>query len=532
MSLSKNLLKHTSIYSAANLLERLVSFILLPFYAHIFETEGYGVIGLVDAAVGILAIALSTGLHQGIVREYYEQPANDRGIVTSTAIRLAWGMACVVMPLPILFSPWISHVMLGDARYYPVIVLALITLTVDIGGKCAASYLIIQQRSLLLASLGLVRLLVAVSLNIVLVLVLQVGIIGIFIASLVATSVAAAIVLFVAIRENGFAFDRRIAGLLWRFQRPLIPAEIVAFAARQIERVLLRFTTGGLNAVGVLEMAYKFPPLLNILLVTPFTLSWQTKSMELAEDAGAPVVMGEVFTTFYFVLLFGALLLAVDVGPLLMVLTPRGFWQGARIAQIEVVTTVLGGLVGFMSFGLIYRKRTGKLAVIRATMSIAKVAASIYMIATFGLAGAAFSALLRESATLLWVTRESQRMYRVEFPRFRIAALTAGAVALFAVVELTQSAGFGPALLVASGALPTMVDWVALTPLAWLRGGHLVDLLKVRQEALAMLIMNTLLATGYLTMIGVARPGLPGRATLAVRRRVSALAAARRSGAA
>ena len=40
MSLVRNILKHSMVYSIANVLGRLVGFIMLPFYAHIFETEG------------------------------------------------------------------------------------------------------------------------------------------------------------------------------------------------------------------------------------------------------------------------------------------------------------------------------------------------------------------------------------------------------------------------------------------------------------------------------------------------------------
>ena len=48
MSFTSNIFKHAAVYSGANALGKLVGFILLPFYAHIFDTEGYGIIGMDD----------------------------------------------------------------------------------------------------------------------------------------------------------------------------------------------------------------------------------------------------------------------------------------------------------------------------------------------------------------------------------------------------------------------------------------------------------------------------------------------------
>jgi len=43
MGLGRQTFKHTIIYSMGTVFGRLASFLMLPFYAHIFQAKGYGV---------------------------------------------------------------------------------------------------------------------------------------------------------------------------------------------------------------------------------------------------------------------------------------------------------------------------------------------------------------------------------------------------------------------------------------------------------------------------------------------------------
>lgn len=59
MGLGRQIFKHTIIYSMATVIGRLASFLMLPFYAYIFQAEGYGVIAMIDTSLGFLTILLT-----------------------------------------------------------------------------------------------------------------------------------------------------------------------------------------------------------------------------------------------------------------------------------------------------------------------------------------------------------------------------------------------------------------------------------------------------------------------------------------
>jgi O-antigen/teichoic acid export membrane protein len=419
--LTREVFKHAAIYSLATVLGRLISFVMLPFYAHIFHAEGYGVIGMIDATLGILVIVFAQGFHLAAMRIYHQEKGDRKLLVIGTTVYLAGGLALVAIVLPLIFSVQLSRIFLGSEAHAILLVLSLITFVIDTVCHGATTALFISQRSIAYSSIALVRLVLGLALNLVLVIVLGVGLIGIFITSLVTGLVACAMTLWLVTKEHQLRYDREIAGRLLRFQGPLLPGDLIAFASRQAERFLVRFLVD-IRAVGVLEMAYKFPPLLNLFVSIPFSQAWRTKSLEIAEvDANAPAILGKMFTKYLFLMVFAGVVLAVVIESLLHILTPPEFWGAARIARIEVVTTILASANTMLAFGLMYRNKTGVISVIRSLLAVAKIPLAFIMIAKFGLQGAAYAALIIEVVLTYLLWSRSQSSYRIDYEYGKLA---------------------------------------------------------------------------------------------------------------
>lgn len=500
MGIGRSTFRHTAIYSVATVLGRLASFIMLPFYAYIFQAEGYGVIGMIDTSLGILTVVLAGGLQTAILRIYHEQGDEAaKKLVLGTGILLVWGIGAALVVLPILFSAPLSSLVLGNADYYPAFCLALVTFVIDVAGQSASTVQIIRQQSVLFSVIGLVRLMVGLGLNIWLVVIVQVGLIGVFISSFVSAVVGAVAFHAVAAREHGLGFDRKIAADLLRFQLPLLPGEIVAFVGRQAERVVVRIQLG-IEGMGVLEMAYKFPPLLNHFIAVPFRRAWNTKSIEIAAQQDAPNVISEMFTRFVFVMTFAGLVLAVCIRGLLELLTPPEFWPAARVAQVEIVTTIVGAAGTYLTFGLIYHKRTLTLSLVKSVLTPVKILMAFAFVATWGLAGAAYSALVIELITLVWISSRSQACYRIPIEYGKLFLMAVVAAAMFAALDGNAYAGFPPADFVRQHVFaPSLRVLENLAPV----GGKLVKFaqyLSERQEAALQALLNAVFSLAFLAL--------------------------------
>lgn len=504
MGLGKTIFRHTAIYSAATVLGRLASFLMLPFYAHIFQAEGYGVIGMIDASLGLLTVLLTGGFQMAILRIYHEQAEPRKVLALGTGIRLVWGIGAGLILLPLIFSAPLSRFVLGSSEYYPLFCLALVTFVIDTAGQSASTIQIIRQQSLLFSAIGLARLFIGLGLNIWLVVILRVGLIGIFISSFVSAAVGAIAFHVVAAREHGLGFDRQLARELLRFQLPLLPGEIISFLGRQAERILVRILIG-LGGMGVLEMAYKFPPLLNLFINIPFQRAWRTKSIEIAGQEGAPRIISQMFTRYLFMMVFAGLLLAVTIRSLLELMTPAEFWPAARIAQVEIVTTILSGCSGYLAFGLIYHKRTATLSVIRSALTPAKIALGVGMITAWGLAGAAWSALLIEAVTLIWLVSKSQTLYRIPLEYGRMVAIAAAAGVLFLLLDGNSYIGFAPADLLREHLFAPLTAFLQGTPLGAWKSGKLVQLLQEKQDVALRAMFNGLFCLPFLALLPLLR---------------------------
>ncbi len=409
MSTTRSTMKHAAVYSAAAMAGRITGFIMLPFYTHILHGQGYAVIGMLDVGLGFLLSLLVWGLQGSIIRLYHdEKDPTRKPVVVSTGIILI-GVTTAVLTIPmILLSRPISSLLLDDPDLSRLTIMALISFNFDMMGQAASAWLLVRRKSAQMAGLSLMRLFLGLSLNIYLILIKDMGLDGYFISSLVVNGLSFLAFTSIAFRQCGREFDPTIARTISRFLLPLIPGSLAAWIGRQAERILAK-TLINLEAVGIMEIGYKFPVLISMMIISPFMRSWDTKRYEIADDPGAPQIIARMFTYFMFILSWAGLLLAVVIKPVLEILTPPEFHIAYRIAQVEIVTVILRGAYRHLLFGLAYAKDTASISRLRIGTSAFKVALSWFFISTWGFFGAAFSAAITALITDVLVFHYSQK---------------------------------------------------------------------------------------------------------------------------
>ena len=293
MSIVRSTFRHASVYTIAAVLGKLISFFMLPFYTHVLQDVGYGVIGMVETGMALLLSLMAYGAQGGIIRIYHEKEPDAKPRVVSTGMILMGGVSPVLTGLVAIFARPLSGLLLESSDQSVLLLMALGGFVLEITGVAASSILLIRKRSVLFSLFGLVRLFLGLGTSIWFVLVLDWGLFGYFLSSLVTSLVAAVCFIVIAVRECGFGYDREIARELIAFQLPLVPGNLASFVSRQVERVLVRFQLS-LESVGVLEIGYKFPVLIGLLISQPFMRSWNTTRTEIADEPGAPQRIGRV----------------------------------------------------------------------------------------------------------------------------------------------------------------------------------------------------------------------------------------------
>jgi len=519
MSSTKETMKHAGIYSTAAMLGKMVGFLMLPFYAHILRGDGYAVIGMLDAGLALLISLLGYGIRGTVIRLYHDQesPGQQRAVV-STGIHLILA-ATILLTVPLMvFSRPISALLLDNPDHSRLMVMSLIGLIFEMGGQGAASWLLIRSQSIKFAAVNLFRLIMGLSLNIWLIVILNLGLDGYFISAVVTSVLCNSLLLYYAYRDCGTGFDRPISRQILNFLVPLIPGNLISFASQQAERYLVKFQID-LASVGILEMGYKFPVIIVQFVTTPFMQSWNTRRFEIADQEGADRRIGQMFTYFLFLIVFVGLVMAVVIRPVLVILTPPEFHAAYRIAWAEILTLILSGVYYHLTFGLLYAKHTHTLTLIRGWTSVIKVGLSWWLISTWGIAGAAWSAAVMAAVAAGIGYRTSQRRYRILMEWQKLISVCGLALGMFFLINRWDPADTAVFRLISTKWLVALIDWIASTPLGEWKDGKLPIVLAARAAPLTEVLLKALAAAPYGLILIVVHDGARQRLVNLIRRR-------------
>src|SRR5688572_4571463 len=97
----RELLKHSSVYAAGQVLSRATSLILLPVYTRYLSASDYGCIAILDLTINVLAILIGAGMAQAVSRFHFLATTdNERHEIWWTALTLIIsGGLCLTIPL-------------------------------------------------------------------------------------------------------------------------------------------------------------------------------------------------------------------------------------------------------------------------------------------------------------------------------------------------------------------------------------------------------------------------------------------------
>jgi O-antigen/teichoic acid export membrane protein len=490
-------MRHAAIYSSAAMLGRLVGFIMLPFYAHLLRGDGYAVIGMIDVGLSLLLTLLGYGLSSAIILHYHGEKDPARKLrVVSTGIIIATIASLALVILPMLFARPVSLLLLNDATRSHLLVMGLVTFVFDMVGQAAGSWLLIRSRSFVFAGVNLFRLFAGLSLNILLILVLNWGLDGYFLSGLITSILTSAIFIILATRDCGWSFDRVVAVSLRKFMLPLIPGNVLSFMSRQFERVLVKFQVD-LAAVGILEMGYKFPILIAQIITMPFMQSWSTRRFEMAEQPEAPRRIGRMFTYYLFLVCYAGLIMAVTIKPVLIILTPPEFHLSYRIARLEILTLILNGCEEHLSFGLFYAKHTTVITKLRIVTALAKIGLAYMFVSLWSIYGAAFSAAIMGAVSLVFAYQLAQKRYHIEIEWLKVSVLGGVAIAIFTVVRMWNVGSFPGFSFIVCDFTPWIARISQGTFAGTWRDGVLITTLQENSKQVAEILINGSVAIAY-----------------------------------
>ncbi len=438
----KFLLKHSTIYGIGNLLSKIVSFLLLPFYTPYFTPAAYGVMELVDVTTGMIGLVVGIGVVEALSRFYYDEKEDaGRRLVVSTSYVLVIATAAVSALSLSLAADSIANLIVGSGEYAELFTISFISLAFGIVTDLSQVYFRLQHKSILYISVSMVDLVLGVSLNILFIAYLDYGIKGIFYSSMITRMLIGIPLATYVLRKVGIGFRWSLAKEMLAFSAPLIPSSIASTAVAYSDRYFLKYFLT-LADIGIYGLGRKIGSMLHLMVTVPFLQVFLPRRFEIAHGADARAVFAKVFDYYLVTLLFFGLGLSVMADIVMIVMTTQAFYPAADLVPLVALTMVVLGLRYQFEFGILHSKQTRYYLYINISTACVHLILNFMLVGWLGMWGAMYASFLAQLFATCLVYIIGQRLYVIDFDLVKSAKVLALACGLFLLSRYTVSPHF------------------------------------------------------------------------------------------
>ncbi|MGV8943529.1 glucosamine inositolphosphorylceramide transferase family protein, partial [Thermomonas sp.] len=380
-------------YSAANLLVLAAGFISFPILTRLLDNTQYGVLGYYEAWVGLVVAIAKLGTQHSVVRFY---PFNGgAGRLEHFATNL------LLVPVAISVALWgISALALGGydvltgRHFSPVFWCAFISIPLLVLGSVIEMVFRASERSLLLSVMRVVKRWLELLLVLGAVVLLQQTALAVYWGRLA----AAALVLVYCIHwaRKHLTFSRAaldVPAILnsWRYSMPLVVNEMAFIVLMSIDKVMLKYYSGGFAAVGIYTVGYSLAMQVSILMQATFYEAFTPVANRIHDvegDAGVLALKRRVLMPMTYASIgVAAVILGVGQDALVALSGPTKSASGPVFVAIGM-TMALNPLFDIAGYGLLLHKRSVAVLVTSMAAALTNIALNLLLIPRMGVMGA------------------------------------------------------------------------------------------------------------------------------------------------
>lgn len=417
--------KHSAIYGVGQILQRLVGFLLIPMYTLYFTTSDYGIQEILYNTSSILTTLLSLGLISGMYRSYFMyEDEKRRNNVARTAMSVYVVSSALVGGILIVFARPLSALILPDQSYSHLLVLTLIFIIMNNFIAVPFAVLRAKSQSTRFVVFSLVQFLANIAGTVYLVAVMHRGVQGSLEGNLIGQ--VAVLLLFIPSFLELFkgSFSRVDLKEMLTFGLPLVPALLASISLSVSDRYFLRaYST--FDEIGVYGLGYKIGLLVQVLVVTPFSLSWGPVMWSVADKPFAKQFYSKVMTYFTAVALYMALIVSILSPELIRLMSQRqSYWRAWEVVPLITLSYVLYGMYSQLAIGINLKKKTQYLPFLLWGAAGLNLLLNFLLIPSWGMMGAAASTLASYFVLSVLVYFASQRLYPFKYEWDRLLKLS------------------------------------------------------------------------------------------------------------
>ncbi len=419
----KSLSKQTLIYGTSTIVGRFLNFILVPFYTNVFLPSEYGVIALIFAYIAFLNIIYSLGFESGYFRFASSNEIGSQKQNFSHPFFTIMLNSAMLSGLILLFSGNITSIV--NIKDPTIITYTAFILFFDAIALVPFAYLRLKNKAKVFAAIKLVNICINVGLNLFLILVLEYGLVAVFISNLIASIVTLLILSPVIFRNISFSFNKELFSELRRFSLPYLPAGLAAIIVQVIDKPIMLYLTD-IKTVGIYNANYKLG-IFMMLVVSMFDYAWRPFFLNNAKEPGAKALFSKVLTLFVGASSLVFIILTFFIDNIVETPLPfkghiigQSYWSGLIIVPTVLFSYIFLGIYTNLMAGIYIEKKTKYLPLISGLGAVLNIIICFGLIPFMGIMGGAIATLLSYVAMAIYIYFIVQKFYPVDYELSRI----------------------------------------------------------------------------------------------------------------
>lgn len=430
-----SLASDTLTYGIFILIGRFLTFLLTPFYTNFLTVEEVGDVGNFFALIAFVNVIYAFGMDAAYFRYYSKEDQNQSKLAFTYAYFTIASIALLTTVVLFATANHFSHLLTQLPERDFIVRLAILVPFTDCLMVVPYAYLRMTRQVARFSLIRFALIVVAVALNIYFVVILRIGIKGVFYAQLIANFVGVLVFVPTVIKHSLFLWNSKLFREMLRFGLPTVPATFSGIILQVVDRPILKFLTDAHN-VGIYMVNYRLAiPMM--LFVAMYDYAWRPFYLTHYESEDAKELFARIFKYFVFFAGLIFLLNAFFIEYIIRLPFFGGrfieptYWEGIDIIPIVMVGYIFNGFYINFTAGINIEKKTKYLPIAVGISALANVALNFALIPIVGYRGAAWATLLAYFVSAVVIYIFSQKVYPIKYQWRRIVPLFVLMLAVF-----------------------------------------------------------------------------------------------------
>lgn len=394
----KELFKNFIALLISNFGSKLLSFLLVPLYTSVLTTSDYGNYDLINITILLLIPILTISISDAVTRFLLEKDSNKKQIISISFRITFYGLAILILLAIVNYIFNIVNVI--NIYFVFFVLLYIVNVFYQLIQNIAKGFDKIKE----LAISGFLCSVLMVILNLVFLLGLKLGLVGYFLANIIAIGFST-LYLFVRLKIYKYIniknVDKNIQKEMVNYSKPMIFNAIGWWINNASDRYIVTYFCGA-SENGIYSVGYKIPSILTSLQ-NIFNQAWTISAIQNYDDKEKNDYFEKIYSTYNTLMVLACSILIIFTKFIAKILYKNEFYLAWKYTPFLLISVVLGATSGIIGGIFAAEKNTKIISSTTMLGAIINTILNVVLVMIFGPIGATFSTMV--AFLLVWIIR-------------------------------------------------------------------------------------------------------------------------------